>query len=239
MPIGVIVNAFAVLFGGLIGAFLGDKVPERLRMALPLTFGVASMSMGVAYIVKINSLPAVILSLILGSAIGEIIKLEKGIEWCAIRVRGPFDRLFSSKEKMDDHKEFLDKFIAILILFSASGTGIFGALQEGMTNDHTILLAKSILDFFTAGIFATALGYMVMTIAIPQFIILMSLFLTASFILPMTTPSMVADFTAAGGMIMLATGLRISGIKTFPIGNMLPTLFLVMPISYLWTTFIH
>ena len=43
MPIGVTVNACSVLFRGLIGAFLGDKIPERLRLALPLTFGAASM----------------------------------------------------------------------------------------------------------------------------------------------------------------------------------------------------
>lgn len=77
MPIGVIVNASAVLFGGLIGAFLGDKIPEGLRTALPLTFGAASMGMGVNYIVKLHVLPAVILALILGSAIGELIKLEE------------------------------------------------------------------------------------------------------------------------------------------------------------------
>ncbi|WP_027415433.1 DUF554 domain-containing protein [Aneurinibacillus terranovensis] len=239
MPIGIIVNALVILLGGFIGAFLGSKVPERLQAALPLTFGIASLCMGVTYIIAMHTLPAVILSLVLGSAIGELIKLEKGIEWCAVCARGPIDRLFSNKGKRDDQKEFMEKFIAILVLFSASGTGVFGALKEGMTGDHSVLLAKAILDFFTAGIFATTLGYIVMTIAIPQFIILISLFLTASFLLPMITPSMVADFTAAGGMIMLATGLRISGIKAFPIANMLPALFLFMPISHLWTTFIH
>jgi uncharacterized membrane protein YqgA involved in biofilm formation len=40
-------------------------------------------------------------------------------------------------------------------------------------------------------------------------------------------------------MIMLATGLRISGIKSFPVANMIQGLILVMPISHLWTTFIH
>nr|VXZ90170.1 Protein of uncharacterised function (DUF554) [Klebsiella pneumoniae] len=41
----------------------------------------------------------------------------------------------------------MNQFIAVLILFCASGTGIFGALTEGMTGDPTILLTKSILDF--------------------------------------------------------------------------------------------
>ena len=78
-----------------------------------------------------------------------------------------------------------------------------------------------------------------MTLAIPQFIVLFSLFLTASLILPMLTPSMIADFTAVGGMIMLATGFNIAGVKTFPLGNMLPAIILVIPISHLWTTFLN
>ncbi|KZL91983.1 DUF554 domain-containing protein [Clostridium magnum] len=249
MPIGVIVNACSVLFGGLIGAFLGDKIPERLRLALPLTFGAASMGMGVIYTVKLKVLPAVILALILGSAIGELIRLEEKIGKWAQSARGPIEKLFSGKKTSaaqvevaatsDNQNAFMEKFVGILILFCASGTGIFGALNEGMTGDHSILLTKSILDFFTAGIFATSLGYLVGFICIPQIIILMALFFGATFILPMTTPALIADFTSLGGMIMLATGLRISGIKAFPVANMIPGLILVMPISHLWTTFIH
>lgn len=238
VPIGVIINALSVLLGGLIGAFLGDKIPERVRKALPLTFGAASMAMGISLIVKMDTMPAVILSLILGSSIGELIKLEKGIEWCADRIRKPIENMFSSKGNIHNQKEFMEKFVSIVVLFCASGTGIFGALNEGMTGDHSVLIAKSFLDFFTAGIFAAALGYIVLTICVPQFIVLICLFFSASLILPMTTPAMVGDFTACGGIIMLATGFRISGIKAFPIANMLPALVLVMPISHLWTMFV-
>ncbi|WP_160677361.1 DUF554 domain-containing protein [Clostridium sp. C8-1-8] len=251
MPIGIIVNCLSVLIGGLLGAVLGHKIPERLKVGLPLTFGVASMAMGVNYIVKMNTLPAVILSLVIGSAIGELIKVEAGIEWCAGKVKGPIESLFKGNKKDEAYKEvavtlesnekneieFMEKFVAIVILFCASGTGIFGSLKEGMTGDHTVLLAKSILDFFTAGIFATALGYLVMTVCIPQFAIMIVLYLSASFIMPLTTPSMINDFTACGGILMLATGFRISGIKSFPVANMLPALVLVMPLSHLWTSF--
>nr|VXZ90171.1 Protein of uncharacterised function (DUF554) [Klebsiella pneumoniae] len=44
-------------------------------------------------------------------------------------------------------------------------------------------------------------------------------------------PSMIADFTACGGIIMLATGFRLCGIRAFPTANMLPSLILVMPFS--------
>lgn len=238
MPVGVIVNALSVLLGGFIGAFLGNKIPERLRVALPLTFGAASMGMGIVLIGKVHTLPAVVLSLVLGSAIGELIKLEKGIEWCAGKVRGPIEKLFSGKNTMDS-KDFMEKFVGIVVLFCASGTGIFGALNEGMTGDPSVLFSKSILDLFTAAIFATALGYIVATVAIPQFIILLGLFLSAGFILPMVNANLIADFSACGGIIMLVTGLRICGIKPFPVANMLPGLVLVMPIASLWVHFFH
>lgn len=238
MPIGVILNALAVLLGGLLGALLGNKIPERLRTTFPLIAGLSSMSMGVVYILDMNKLPVVILSIVLGSTIGELIKLEQGIKWCVNGIHEPIDRFFPNKKKIDEN-EFMEKFIAIMIIFTASGTGIFGALNEGLTGDYSVLFAKSILDFFTAGIFAVVLGCIVMTLAIPQFIVLFSLFLTASVILPLLTPAMIADFTAVGGMVMLATGFNIAGIKTFPIGNMLPAMFLVIPISHIWTTFLN
>jgi len=34
--------------------------------------------------------------------------------------------------------------------------------------------------------------------------------------------------------VMLATGLRIAGIKSYAVGNMLPALLLAMPISAAW-----
>ncbi len=243
MPIGVIVNSSAVFVGGILGALLGNRIPERLRTALPLAFGAASMSMGITYILKLKILPVVVLALIVGTAIGELIYFEKGIEKLARAARGPVERLFGSKkgaaqEGVEESTAFMEKFVAIFILFCASGTGIFGALNEGMTGDYSVLVTKSILDFFTSGIFAATLGFLVATIAIPQFAVLLALFFSAAVILPMTTPEMIANFTACGGMIMLATGLRISGIKSFPIANMLPALVLVMPITHLWMTYL-
>lgn len=238
MPIGVTINALAVLIGGLLGALLGKRIPERLRNSFPLIAGLSSMSMGIANIVDMNKLPVVILSIVLGSTIGELIKLEQGIKFCVHRVHKVMNRFIPSRQSIDQ-KEFMDKFIAIMIIFTASGTGIFGALNEGMTGDHSILFAKSILDFFTAAIFAVVLGFIVMILAIPQFVILFSLYVTASFILPLLSPSVIADFTAVGGMIMLATGFNVAGIKIFPLGNMLPAMIFVIPISHYWSIFLN
>ena len=60
----------------------------------------------------------------------------------------------------------------------------------------------------------------------------------ATFIMALINPSMIADFTACGGIIMLATGFRLCGIRAFPTANMLPSLILVMPFSAAWQQFI-
>jgi len=165
--VGPYVNGTAVAVGGLAGAFLGAKLPERLRVALPQTFGLASMALGVSMIVKVKYLPAVVLALIVGAIIGELLLLEGKIGRLGARTKGVVERVFPPQGDLSQ-EEFIEKFVAILVLFCASGTGIFGAMNEGMTGDPQILLVKSILDFFTSGIFATALGYAVAAICMPQ-----------------------------------------------------------------------
>ncbi|WP_373699559.1 DUF554 domain-containing protein [Neisseria dentiae] len=237
MVIGPFVNGSAVVIGGLLGAFAGAKLPERVRVSLNPLFGLCSMGLGIMVIPSVKYFAAVVLASVIGLAIGELCYIEKGINKLAGSARGLIDKVFPPVGGLSQ-EEFLDKYVAILVLFCASGTGVFGSMHEGMTGDPSILYIKTILDLFTAGIFAITLGYAVAVIAVPQLVIQLSLAALAAFIVPMTTPEMRADFSAAGGLIMLATGLRICGIKSFPVANMLPGLVLVMPISYLWGTYI-
>ena len=126
--------------------------------------------------------------------------------------------------------------VTAIVLFCASGTGIYGAIVSGISGDHSILIAKAILDFFTAMIFACSLGKVIALIALPQCLIFLALFLLSGVIMPLTTPVMINDFKACGGIVMLATGFRIAKIKQFPITDMLPAMILAMPVSWLWIT---
>ena len=237
MLIGPYVNGSAVIIGGLIGAVAGGKLPERVKTALPMTFGLCSVGLGITLVLKVKYMPAVVLAMIVGALIGELLHLERGIGKAAGSTRGLINKVFPPVQGLS-HEEFTEKFVAILVLCCASGTGVCGAMTEGMSGDPSILYIKTILDLFTAGIFATLLGFAVMTIAIPQLVIQLALAMLAVFLMPMITPSMMADFSCAGGLLMVATGLRICNIKLFPVANMLPGLVLVMPFSHLWATLV-
>lgn len=237
MLIGPFVNGSAVIIGGLVGAIAGGKLPDRVKTALPMTFGLCSVGLGITLVLKVKYMPAVVLAMIVGALIGELLHLERGIGKAAGSTRGLINKVFPPVQGLS-HEEFTEKFVAILVLFCASGTGVFGAMTEGMSGDPSILYIKTILDLFTAGIFATLLGFAVMTIAIPQLAIQLALAMLAVFLMPMISPSMMADFSCAGGLLMVATGLRICNIKLFPVANMLPGLVLVMPFSHLWATLV-
>ena len=64
------------------------------------------------------------------------------------------------------------------------------------------------------------------------------MFLLAKFIFPLTTPDMILDFKAAGGILMLATGFRMIKVKMFPTADMIPAMILIMPCSWIWANWI-
>lgn len=234
MIVGPYINGVAIVVGGIIGALLGGHVPERLRTNLTLLFGLCSMAMGITLIAKVSSMPAMVLSVLLGTIIGELILLENGINHLAASAKNVVEKFFPAQSSEHSHEEFLQKFVGLMILFSFSGTGIFGSMNEGITGDSSILVIKAFLDFFTAIIFATTLGFSVTALCVPQTLLQMLLAYCAIFILPFITPEMRMDFGAVGGVLMVATGLRICGIKNFHVANMLPALFIAMPISSVW-----
>ncbi|TDF35317.1 DUF554 domain-containing protein [Histophilus somni] len=236
--IGPYINSAAIFFGAVLGASLGGRVPEVLRTNLTLIFGLSSMSMGVVMIAKVAQMPAMIFPIVIGTLIGEIIRLENGINKLAMSTKIIIEKILPKPNKNNQSQdEFLAKFVALVIMFSFSGSGVFGSMNEGATGDMSILIIKSFLDFFTAVIFSTSLGFSVATIFVPQLILQLLLAYSAVLIKPYITPQMLADFSAVGGILMVATGFRICGIKMFRLGNMLPALFLAMPISALWTAF--
>ncbi len=86
-------------------------------------------------------------------------------------------------------------------------------MHEGMTGDPTVLLTKAFMDFFTAMIFACSLGIAVSVIAAPMLIIQLVLAGSGALLMPFTTPAMMADFTAAGGVLLIATGFGSAVLK--------------------------
>ena len=236
MPIGVIVCALALALGGLAGALFGKKLKADFKEKMDMVLGSCSLIMGTASIVLMETVPAVIFSVIVGTALGLALHIGDWITRGAAAMQRGIARL--GRRDPAPGEGSTAALVTVLVLFCASGTGIYGSIVSGLTGDHSILLAKAIMDGFTALVFACTLGVVVSVVAIPQAVIFGLLYLCGGLILPHTTPAMVNDFKACGGVIMMCTGFRMLKLKQFPIADMLPAMVIVMPVSWFWTGYI-
>lgn len=230
MPTGIIIDVCAVILGGIAGTLLKSRLSENLKDQMNSIMGLCAMCMGISTVVLMKNLPAVVFSVILGTLIGLVIHFGCGVQ------KGV--SLVLNRVMKDVSSDVTNLMVTAVVLFSASGTGIYGALDAGMTGNHSVLIAKAILDFFTAVIFACKLGKATSFIGIPQFAVLFGIFCLAKVIVPLCSDVMIADFKACGGFVLVATGLRIMKVKDFPVADMTLGMVLVMPVSYIWTTFL-
>lgn len=238
MPIGVIVNSLGIFVGGLLGGSVGKKLSREAKESLTMIFGLCAFLMAVVNMIALENLPAVVLSLIVGLLVGMGLRFDEKINQAAAKMERWVAKVIPSGNRGLDPETYFFQLTTIIVLFCASGTGIYGSLESGMTGDHGLLITKTLLDFFTAMIFSASLGPVVSFIAVPQAIVFLSLFYAGEIILAYTTLAMIADFKAVGGVLILASALNILELKRLPVTNMIPAMAVSLPISYLWITYL-
>ena len=117
-------------------------------------------------------------------------------------------------------------FVVASLVFCVGPLTILGSIQNGLTGDYQLLAIKSLLDGFAAMAFASALGWGVGFSVITILVYQGGLSLLASSVEEAFTPEVVAAMTAAGGLMILAIGLRLLELRRIRVGNLLPALIL-------------
>ncbi|MBE6909981.1 MAG: DUF554 domain-containing protein [Ruminococcaceae bacterium] len=233
MPSGIMTDVAATLAGGVVGCLLGSRMTGRWKTLLNNILAIAAIVMGIVLILRVHTLSAAVLTLVIGAVIGEALQLENRVN---AGVSTLTKRLMRGAEA---NEAYLAQVSTVIILFCFGGTGWYGALYEGMTGDGSILVTKAILDGVTACIFATILGKIVPCLCVVQVSVYLILFAAAGLVAPYITPEMIADFSAVGGIVTLTAGLRLGKIKTdIQVLNLLPGLPLAFVISALWTALV-
>lgn len=221
MPIGILINGFSVVLGGLIGGLFRSHIPERYKQNLPLLFGFVAMAIGISKIQSVKNITVMVLALIFGYIIGEMLGLEKYLNK-SIR------SLVNYRSKEERGEIELEYLVLAIVTFCFSGTGIFGALTEGFSGDSSILIAKAILDLFTSMIFASIVGIGIAWIALPQVLFLGLIFWSAHLIVPWMDAYALGNFMAVGGVLTMMVGFKMSRLIRFPVANALPAIVLVL-----------
>ena len=222
-PVGTVVCAAAIAVGALIGSALGERVKDETKDTLSNIFGLCSILIGLVSLPFLKNLPVVVLAVIVGTLIGRAIRLGDGVK--------------NGLRKMT-RGSISEDFLTIAVLFCVSGGGYYGAMVEGVTGDHSILLAKAVLEFFTSMIFACKMKGKVALLSIPQLVVHLVIFFIAAWIFPLCSADMIADFKACGGLLTIAAGFRLLHLTMFPTADMIPGLVIVLPLSWAWSTWL-
>ena len=135
MPIGIFTDVTATLCGALLGCILSARLGDSWKKLLHNLLGIAAIVMGIVLIIRAKNLSAVILALLLGAVVGELLRLED-------RINGAATALTARLMGGGADEAYLVQVSAALILFCCGGTGWFGALNEGLTGDGSILVTR-------------------------------------------------------------------------------------------------
>ena len=249
IPYGIIVDVCAVAVGGVAGGLLKKILPKRIVDALFIITAFCAFGIGIVATIKLSSLTVVMVSVILGCIIGELCRIETGIDKLIGFTVNKLNRKgkvlaenLSEEEKQKaqaDTNLKLELLSMSMAVICFSGTGFFGALTEGLDGDHSILLAKAVLDFFTVMVIAAQIGYFVSVFALPQAVIFVICFFLATLISPILTPEAIANFKSVGGVLTLVIGYNILanqvGLKSVRVLNLTPAFILVLFFSWVVT----
>ena len=216
--IGTLVNTAAVIVGGAIGLLLKKNMPQRITTIYFQAVGLFTLAIGISMVVKMDHILIVVASMALGSLLGEWLNIEAGAEKLSEYLKKKF-RIGSDK--------FSEGLITAFLLFCIGSMTILGTIQEGTGGSSDLLFTKSLMDFFSSILLASAFGFGVIISAIPLFIFQTILTLIAMYACRLFTPEIIQGLTSVGGILLIGLGINILEIKKLRIMNMLPALVVV------------
>jgi uncharacterized membrane protein YqgA involved in biofilm formation len=163
----------------------------------------------------------VIISLAVGSLLGELLKIEDLLERLGDWLESKF---------AEGKGDISPGFVTGSLFFCVGAMAIVGSLESGLSGNYQTLLAKSMLDGISSVVLASSLGIGVIFSAVPVFIYQGAITVAASFLQPFLNAAVIREMSAAGGLLIMAIGLNLREIPKIKVGNMLPAIFI--PLLY-------
>ena len=213
--IGSLVNVGTVILGASVGLLLKKGIPQRLQGAIMQAVALSVMFIGITGFSDSHNTIVLILSVVIGTAIGTLINLDKLINKLAIKIENRFSKKGG----------FAEGFISSTLLFCTGGMTVVGALNSGMSLDHTVQFSKALLDLITSTILASSLGYGVLFAFVPLFIYQGGITLLAGVLAPLLSEVIIGEISAVGSVLIVALSLNMLKLTDIKVMNMIPAIF--------------
>lgn len=232
--LGVIVNTAAVVAGGLTGLLLKKGLSERFQDILTKACGISTMFIGAAGTLQgllrvgedgslsTQGTMLLIFSLVLGGFAGEALDIEAWLERVGERLRG------AVKSRGDGR--FVEGFVSASLIVCVGAMAIVGSIQDGLTGDHSMIFAKSVLDFVIVLVLASTCGVGAVFSAAAIFVYQGALTLLGMAVGNIMPAELIAQLSYVGSSLIFCIGVNLCFGKKIKTGNYLPAL--LVPVAY-------
>ena len=234
--LGTIVNTAAVILGGVLGYLLKNGIAKRFQGILMQSLGLATIFIGISGVLKhmlvvedgsiaTQGTILLIFSLVIGCLIGEWLDIESKMEKIGIKLKA------IAKAKNDN--SFVDGFVNASLIICVGAMAIVGAMQDGLSGDSSMLIAKSLLDFVIVAVLTATYGIGAAFSAVPIFVYQGMITVIAFLFGAVIRDGLIAELSFVGNALIFCVGVNLVREKTFRVANMLPAL-LIPILAELW-----
>ena len=234
--LGTVVNVGTVLAGTGLGLMIGSRIPERVRETVMHGVGLATLVLGMTDSLRTRNVVFPLVAIVIGGAIGELLRLEDRLDRLGERVRAQVERGPRPGEEQGGDAEgdrpstFVEGFVSASLLFCVGPLTILGSISDGLGRGAQELIIKAALDGLVSIVFASTLGVGVAFSVVTIVVVQGGLTAGAGLADRVLTTRMITEMTATGGLMILGIGLRLLDIKRLRVGSFLPAL-LIAPIG--------
>ncbi len=213
---GTLINTAVVLIGAGLGLLIGKGIPERVTGAVIKAFGLVTLYIGISGAFEGQNPYVLILSVALGTIIGEALDIQKGIE--------RFAQKLEVRVSKDGENRVSKAFITATLLFCMGAMAIVGSIEGGLRGDHTLILTKSTLDFVAAMLLASSLGVGVIFAAGSVLVYQGGIVLLAGLIAPYLSDAVVTEISAVGSVLLMGLAFNMLDLTELRIMNYIPAI---------------
>ena len=233
---GTLINMAAIIVGGLLGLLVGKAISKRFQDILYMVCGISTLFIGIGgcmqhmlivegSVLNTQGTMMMLLSLTIGSVIGEWINLEKRLE--------QFGEWLKRKTGNSGDTAFIDAFVTASLTVCIGAMAIVGAIQDGMVGDYSILAAKSVLDLVIVCVMAASMGKGCIFSFIPVGLLQGSVTALSLVLKPIMTDAALSNLSYVGSVLIFCVGVNLVWGKKVKVANMLPA----VVIAVVWSFF--
>ena len=225
--IGTLVNVCAIILGGFLGLLFKGGLKQHYQDAVLRCLGLCTLFIGAAgglsgllsvsgTRLESGSSLGMILSLVLGTLVGEFFDFDGKMEHLGIWLKAKADKRGDS--------QFVQGFVTASLVVCVGAMAIVGSIQDGLAGDATTLYTKAVIDGIVVMVLASVYGKGVLFSALPVGVLQGAITLCAGLLAPVFSQPVIDNLSFLGSLLIFCVGVNLAFGTKFKVANMLPAL---------------